>query len=567
MNPKRTSRQSIHRLFEIRNRFDSAASRKKLELLQSLNDIKARTCRELQRLHSALCFIRAFPDTVAHYRQARYQLLSFENRVCRLPVAARSALWDSGIVGTPIHYAFSFEVASWMARRVPGAVSIDWEDIDDTSRLDELLEHLLQPSEGDYFDSGLVSSKEWIDLAAAGTAGTDFDWLLAQLRQERYLPIWSQLYNAAELPLVWDLRSAALSKSLNVAPARRIRTRSRGMRKRVGTVKKEIMRPLDSLRKLSRRAASKLIDVAMASLAVRHRETIHFNHANPKEVYLADVGEGVSIAVFGLQQEYRYPLECTMGYLILSNGAPVGYGGASTIFRQINTGINIFDEYRGSEASFLWIQVMRVYHHLFGCTRFIANAYQFGSENTEALQSGAFWFYYRLGYRPVLPAIRKLAQRESKRMRRDKGYRNDLRTLRRLASCDMHLALPGTPASDLFEERWLETSSMLATKALAAAGGSTRAESADRVAASVARDLGVRSISTWSPAEQRACRLLAPIVAATNPVTWPADAKRSMRKLLRAKGSTCEAQYARMLSEHEHFLSKLRTSCRRAENH
>jgi hypothetical protein len=255
-----------------------------------------------------------------------------------------------------------------------------------------------------------------------------------------------------------------------------------------------------------------------------------------------------------------------MGYLILSNGVPVGYGGASTVFRQINTGINIFDEYRGSEAAYLWIQVMRVFHHLFGCTRFIANAYQFGSENTEALQSGAFWFYYRLGYRPVLPVIRKLAQRESKRMRRDKGHRSNLSTLRRLASCDMHLALPAARASDLFEERWLETSSMLATKALAAAGGSTRKESADRVAMNVARDLGLRSMHTWSPAEQRACRLLAPIVAATSPATWPAEAKRSMRKLLRAKGGICEAEYARMLSEHEHFLSELRASCRLAEN-
>ena len=98
----------------------------------------------------------------------------------------------------------------------------------------------------------------------------------------------------------------------------------------------------------------------MASLAVRHRETNHFNCANPNEVYLADAGKGVSIAVFGLREEHRYPLECTMGFLILSNGVPVGYGGTSALCRQANTGINIFDEYRGSEAPYLWIQVMRV---------------------------------------------------------------------------------------------------------------------------------------------------------------------------------------------------------------
>jgi hypothetical protein len=299
----------------------------------------------------------------------------------------------------------------------------------------------------------------------------------------------------------------------------------------------------------------------MTSLAVRHRETKHFNCANPKEVYLADVGEGISIAVFGLLEKDRYPLETTMGYLILSNGVPVGYGGGSALFRQVNTGINMFDEYRGSEAAFLWTQVMRVYHALFGCTRFIINAYQFGSENSEALDSGAFWFHYHLGYRPVLPAVRALAQRESIRVRRNKSYRSNHDTLRRLVICDMHLTLPGARASDLFDEQWLETSSMLATRELAAAGGLTRAESADRLASKLARELRMRSVDTWSPSEKRGFRRLAPIVAATRPATWPADAKRSMRQLLRAKGGPLEATYARLLCEHDQFLFTLRKRC------
>jgi len=565
MNPKRTGRQGINRLFEIRNRFDSEASSEKLALLRSLDGIEARTCAELERLHTALCFIRAFPDTIAHHRHAHFHLASFEKRVGKLPATVRSGLWDSGIVGTPVHYAFSYEVASWMAQRVAGAVSIDWDEMGDASRLDELLVQLLLPSDEDYFDSGYVSSKEWMEFAASGFDGTDFDWLLGQLREERLMSIWSALYNAADLPLVWDLHGAALSKSLNTMPVASIQARSSGMRKRVAGVKKEIMRPVNSVRRLSPRSGSRLIDVAMASLAVRHRETNHFNCANPKEVYLSDVGEGISIAVFGLQQKYRYPLECTMGYLILSNGVPIGYGGASALFRQVNTGVNIFDEYRGSEASFLWVQVMRVYHHLVGCTRFIANPYQFGGENAEALESGAFWFYYRLGYRPVLPAVRKLARGEWMRVRRNKAHRSNIRTLRRLASCDMHLVLPGARASDLFEERWIETSSMLATEALAAAGGSTRADAADRVTNRVARDLGLRSLKDWAPSERLGFSRIAPIVAATGPADWPASAKRSMRKLLRAKGGPFEADYARLLCEHEHFLSALRAHCRHAD--
>jgi hypothetical protein len=129
----------------------------------------------------------------------------------------------------------------------------------------------------------------------------------------------------------------------------------------------------------------------------------------------------------------------------------------------------------------------------------------------------------------------------------------------------MHLTLPGARASDLFDEEWIETSSMLATNELASCGGRTRAESSAMVATKLARDLRLRSVSTWSPEEMRGFRQLAPIVAATGPASWSADAKRSMRKLLRAKGGQYEADYARLLSEDKQFLSELRKCCRRAD--
>jgi len=499
----------------------------------------------LKRVHGSLCFERAFPDSIASHREAVAGLREHAS--------------------TSIHYSFSFEVARWLARKVPGEVSIDWEALDDTSKLDELLTHLLRPSEDEYFDSGYVSSQEWIDIVRAGSGLSDFDWLMRQLTSKPLRKSWSQLYDAADIPLVWNLAGSRFSKSCNVFPVNDIQTRSAGMRGRPRSPKKEIQRPLESISKLESRDGARLIDVAMASLAVRHRETWHFNFANAHEVYMADVGEGVSVAVFGLLPEFRFPLECTMGYLILSNGVPIGYGGSSIVFRQVNTGINIFDEYRGSEAAFLWVQVMRVYHALVGCTRFIANPYQFGGDNTEALRSGAFWFYYRLGYRPVLPEIRKLAQREAAKIHRNKRHRSDLKTLRKLASCDMHLTLPGARASELFDEQWIETSSMLATEVLGASGGVTRTDATRDVAKTVARDIGLRSLDRWSSTEQRAFNSIAPIVATTNPKMWSVDAKRALRELLRAKGGDSELRYARLLCKHDKLLKSLQNACRRAE--
>ena len=129
----------------------------------------------------------------------------------------------------------------------------------------------------------------------------------------------------------------------------------------------------------------------------------------------------------------------------------------------------------------------------------------------------------------------------------------------------MHLTLPGARASDLFEERWIETSSMLATEVLGASGGDTRNAAAEKVAADVARDLGLRTLDRWSAAEKRAFRRVAPLVAAADPSDWPADARRSMRELLRAKGCDNEARYARLLCRHDKFLNYLQKACRRTE--
>jgi hypothetical protein len=131
---------------------------------------------------------------------------------------------------------------------------------------------------------------------------------------------------------------------------------------------------------------------------------------------------------------------------------PIGYGGVTPLFRQANTGINIFDPFRGAEAAYLWTQMLRAFHTLYGSRRFVINAYQFGAGNAEAIQSGAFWFYYRLGFRPAQMRVRTLAAREAARMASDRRYRSDVRTLKALATGDLYLDLPGFDPDDFFDD-------------------------------------------------------------------------------------------------------------------
>jgi len=242
---RRTVRQRIRRLSEIRNRYDVESSAEKRALLKDLADCALTSTDDLQRLHAALCFIRAFPDSQTHYRLARTQLARFDTRMANPLRLKHKALWDTGIAGTRLHYPFSFHVALWLARNARGTVSIDWEDLENVERLDELLELAMHGSEDEYFNSGWVTGREWLELARG--EHTDFDWLLAQMRRKKLAKTWSQAYDAANVPLAWELGHSTCSKTRNTFPVASVTGRSSGMRRPPTSAAREIVRPLQKV--------------------------------------------------------------------------------------------------------------------------------------------------------------------------------------------------------------------------------------------------------------------------------------------------------------------------------
>ena len=131
---------SVRKLHRIRNLFTSEASREKLNLMTSLGEARIEKGSTLKLLHASLCFIRAFPDDLAHHRLAVELLGGFLKRVKHLHRGERSSLAESGIEGTRVHYSYSYPAALWLARHCPGSAEIDWSALKDTGRLDELLQ-------------------------------------------------------------------------------------------------------------------------------------------------------------------------------------------------------------------------------------------------------------------------------------------------------------------------------------------------------------------------------------------------------------------------------------------
>jgi len=541
------------------------AARARLETLAVLSDRSFRAPHLLRRYHDLLCFLRAYPDDRQVLLAAQAELDRLGERIRSAGEDVAEALLDSGIDGTPVVFEFTYEAAVKLVGAFPGELEIDWDAWEEPEKLDELLVHLITHAEIQTFDEGEIATAEWVRMAKGAFPGTDAEWLIREVERTD-LPhlVRKQLYDAAGVPVRWDLSGSAGSVTRCRIDSAPIAYRAETPRPVMTSAAAEIVRPVRRLRCVPSRDGLRLVQQAVAAIGARHREVYAFNYGNPGEVWLADLSRGVRVLVIGVEPERRFNLEGNYGFVAFKNGVPVSYGGASPLFHQANTGVNVFPAYRaGGEAQFIFTQVLRTFRSLFGNTRFVVNPFQFGGDNPEAIASGAFWFYHKLGFVPVDEEIRALADSELAKRRRRKGHRSDPRTLRRLAAGDLLLSLRGDRSEHAFPEAWLGRLAQGVTERLGASPSSRgRLTRARRITREIARRLGVRGWAGWTRAERTAFHRLAPVVSLVDDLDdWTAEEKRRLVGVIRAKAGERERDYARALRDHGRFRRSLAAWC------
>ncbi len=89
--------------------------------------------------------------------------------------------------------------------------------------------------------------------------------------------------------------------------------------------------------------------------------------------------------------------------------------------------------------------------------------YQFGLDNPEGIASGAFWFYYRFGFRPLDKQLRQLAEKENDKVNAIKSYRSPHKTLIRFTAGNIGLSL-GKPLSPKLSSITTKVTRMIAKK-------------------------------------------------------------------------------------------------------
>jgi hypothetical protein len=434
------STELIERLEEWKGRFEPSRAGELERLLKTIAREQFGDAHDLTRLHETLLFLRAYPLSERAARLADEILYDFESR---LP-AGNDAFEEpevSGIAGSSLTAVFSYEVARRLAKLEPRNVEIAWDRYDEQDRLGPVLRKLLPLFNEDWPVEAHAPFGQWI--AAAHRAGqSDLAWMLSQVDR-------AEAYDSMQIPLTWRIGASRYSRSRLRLPMRKLYLHREPLLRRADvSLERELTGPPLAVKRLDRKQASRILDVIVATSAMRYRELYGFSHPDEAAIYHAAAGRGVDIYFFGVPREWRLPLRAYHGAMFFKNGVPAGYVELLSFFERAEVGFNLYYTFREGESGWIYARLLRLFQQELGVTCFSVDPYQIGHENAEAVDSGAFWFYRKLGFRPTSPEVARLLEREESRMRTAPGYRSSRRTLEKLADGYLLYELPGTATGD-----------------------------------------------------------------------------------------------------------------------
>jgi len=554
-------RRLVEALAAAAARYSPEDQKQKCRLLESLEGCAIRHPGALVRFHEALCFLQAYPDDARVLELVDKALEGFASRVARLGPSARR-LHDSGIGGATLDYPFGYPMARWLAGRFPRDTEIAWSRFDDADRLDETLSLLATAAEGDAFSEGGMGWRQWLRVAKGGRRLSDLAVVL-ELFARTGLPEETRdwLFESVALPILWRPRGPGASRTLARLPCRQVSFHPVGLDRSAGDLVEALRRPPPLVR-AHRDRAEALIEAARVAMATRQRELHAFSHPNPDDVLLVDAGRGLTLVFIGIAPDFRLPLEGYYGFLVLKNGVPVSYGGGWELFGTLDFAVNIFASFRQGESAYLATQLLRAYRRIFNMKTVVVDRYQLGHESTEALRSGSFYFYHRLGFRPRDPGVVRVLAEERARIAGDTSYRSPIPVLKRLAAAEVYLTLPGGPAAPERRLRATDVSALVA-RMIAREFGGDRSLATRASTERVGRTLGAARRAGWPAVERRAFARMS-LVAALIPDlgAWSSAERRALVALIRAKGGDSEMGYARRLDRHPRLRRSLEALAR-----
>lgn len=555
MARRATATRALRALDRIRGEFGGDLAARKLALLASLERASLATAREVLSFHDSLCFMRSYPDSRELRSAVERMLGAFERRADLKRHA--NALEDSGIAGTRIRFRFFHPMARWLAARWPDRLHIDWSQFDDTARLEHFLPLFASAAESpalDEFDFGL---RGWLDRLKAPRE-SDAAFLARGLAEALPEPARERLWDDLDLPFTLEPGKGTPSRTHAFAP-RAPRAFQRGpLHRKRPVLADELARPPLAVRALTPAAGGALIDLARAAMVTRSRDLDAFSYGDPQDVRLADCGDGLAFACIGVLPERRLLLESVYAFLTLKNGVPIGYVLSSALFGSAEIAYNVFETWRGAEAGAVYGRALATVKHVFGVDAYTIYPYQLGQNNDEALESGAWWFYQKLGFRARDPKVLKLMRAELAHMARRPRHRSSIAALRVLADENVYYH-EGAEREDVIGILPLANVGLHVTRVVRERfdGDRARAEQDSlRVLEAMPGGAALRAIHGRAHHQVRAWALL--IASIPNVERWSGDERKALIEVVAAKAGRRESDFVRRFDAHAKLCGAIR---------
>ncbi len=544
----------LRQLEKIKTHFDEGLAEQKLIRLKVLEKSRLASAAGVLRLHETLCFMRAYPDNAEVFHQVKGMLARFAAR--QDLKRHRHALVNSGISGTVIEFSFFADSAMWLARNWGSQLNVDWETFENTDKLEALLPMLVVYPETPALDEMPFEVQAWIKVLKHADE-TDAGFFLSRMEQADLGQTREMLLDGLDLPLQLlpgdktpartreHYRDSALS--FQTGPLNRSRP----------NMPQDGMRPPLAVHDLNPREGRQLIDLARSCMATRSRDIDAIAYGDARDVRIVDCGNGLQLMWNGVIPERRLMFETLYGFVVLNNGVPLGYGAATCLFNSCEIAFTIFDTFRSGETAHVYGWTIANIHHLFGADTIMKDPYQLGQDNDDALASGAWWFYQKLGYRPRKKSLLQLMRRELRAMKQRPSHRSSLTTLKTLASANAYLHL-GQQRDDVLGELPLANVSLQVTHYLAKHFGADRRRAEQVCSKQAAQRLGIKTMRGFSAGERLMWRRWAPLVMILPELErWPVADRKALATLIRAKGGRRESEYTQRFDAHKRLRSAL----------
>ena len=516
--------------------------------------------QSLIRFHDLLLFLRAFPSGPNVLRLAENLLKSFEPRVKAVLAAGGDVEGFApeevvGIAGTVVEATFSYAMVCWLVEHHPKEISIQWKDYERDTQRGLIWPRFFPLLEEDSLIEAYVPYLDW--LTAARGREDELPWLVRQFQGLRLSEKEKgALYDSLEIMVRWDMSGSRASRTFCRKPVNDFYFHHEPLiQRRQVSLAEELAKPKLPVKVLPREQAMKALDLMKEVLGVRYRELYGTSIADPGWVVQSNIERGAEIYLCGVPPDRRLPLRAYLAGLTVKNGVPINYFESSSLFDWTEIGFNTFPAYRDGETAWIYAQTLRLLHQIHGVNAFSVYPYQIGADNEEAIESGAFWFYRKMGFQSMDPALEKLAQAEEKKVRANAKYRTSAATLRRLSKASVVYELPEAErgAWDRFSTRNIG----LAVQKKMARDFDGDVQAMRKAAiARLARIIQVHP-RKLKPQAQIAFADFATVLSLVPDIArWSSDEKDSLRQIIAAKAGRTELRYQDLLQKHR----RLRTA-------